>query len=336
MRSILPVFILMSIIHSAMALDLHQEINLKGEWLFEIGDNPDFRKPDFNDSKWERIVVPSLWENEGFPGYDGYAWYRIKFTIPAKLSKEKLYLKLGRIDDVDEVYLNGEFIGSTGSFPPNYKTAWNVKRIYALNNKLIRFGQKNTIAVRVLDFGGGGGISDGHIGIFSRSDIIDLAINLKGMWKFIPGDAPSYSQPLFDDSKWQSIQVPANWEDQGFPKLDGIAWYRKKISIPHALQEKKLILLAGKINDIDEVYFNGTLIGRTGEFPKNADNHYGDYKNKYKIERAYFIPPSLIHSGPNTIAIRVLDVGNRGGIYSGYVGITTRDEYLKYSHRKRK
>jgi len=90
-----------------MAMDLEKVIDLKGEWRFEIGDNQDFARPNFNDSKWEKMKVPSRWEDQGFPGYDGYAWYRISFKAPQKMQTHHLYLKLGRIDDVDRVYLNG-------------------------------------------------------------------------------------------------------------------------------------------------------------------------------------------------------------------------------------
>ena len=31
--------------------------NLKGYWRFEIGDNPAWSEPDFNDESWEEIYV---------------------------------------------------------------------------------------------------------------------------------------------------------------------------------------------------------------------------------------------------------------------------------------
>ncbi|MBN2010208.1 beta galactosidase jelly roll domain-containing protein [candidate division KSB1 bacterium] len=334
MKYALFLLILFLTIKPVIAVDFHKEIDLAGEWLFEIGDDMAYMQPGYDASKWERINVPSFWENEGFPGYDGYAWYRIKVNIPSKFAKQQLFLKLARIDDIDETYLNGVKIGNTGIFPPNYETAWNIKRIYPINNKIIHFDQDNVIAVRVYDRQLGGGIVDGDVGIYSRTDILNLKIDLAGDWKFRPGDDKAFAQSDYIDDKWNAIHAPAYWEERGYPDLDGIAWYRKTTKIPKKLAASKLILMLGQIDDADEVYFNSVIIGHTGAFSE-ADKY--DLKKHASLEeRAYFIPPYLIKPDKNVIAIRVMDAGNQGGIYNGYIGITTRDEYMKYSKRKKK
>ena len=314
---------------------LKLEVDLRGEWRLEIGDDPRYKDPNFDDSTWERIAVPSTWENEGFPGYDGYAWYRTRFVVPAELKGKRLYLRLGRVDDVDQVFLNGKYLGGKGSFPPRFKTAWDDRRTYKIPPGMLHFGGENVLAVRVYDAGGAGGIVDGPVGIFSRLDVLKLALNLKGPWKFRTGDKPEWKRPGLDDSQWPTIEVPSCWEKQGYRDYDGVAWYRKHVVIPDTLARHKLILMLGKINDIDEAYFNGTEIGHTGRFPQGEEPAH--YKDKKKVERAYFIPPFLIRPGKdNVIAVRVLDVGKYGGIYEGYIGLATRGEYLKYIRRKRK
>ncbi|MBC8185293.1 beta galactosidase jelly roll domain-containing protein [candidate division KSB1 bacterium] len=320
---------------SSVAMDLEKVIDLKGEWRIEIGDNQDFARPNFNDSNWEKIQVPSRWEDQGFPGYDGYAWYRISFKAPHKMQTDHLYLKLGRIDDVDRVYLNGVFIGGRGVLPPNYRTAYNIKRCYPLPEGIIKPGRINVLAVKVYDKHGAGGIYKGNIGIYSRKDYVNLSIDLSGKWIFSAGDFSKNSSPVLNTKKWKNILVPARWEDEGYPDLDGFAWYRKRVVIKSSLASSKLILMLGKINDIDAVYFNGTLIGSTGNFnvkDLKKENLAGEY---YKKERAYFIPPTLIKANrENLIAVRIFDFGNKGGIYEGDVGIVTRDEYLRHQQRK--
>jgi beta-galactosidase/beta-glucuronidase len=98
--------------------------SLKGSWQFSIGVNEEWVSPKFNDSDWETIKAPSPWENQGYNGYNGYAFYRKKINIPSNYKGRMLYLNMGYIDDVDEVYLNGHKIGSTGGFPPDYNTAY--------------------------------------------------------------------------------------------------------------------------------------------------------------------------------------------------------------------
>ena len=36
-----------------------------------------------------------------------------------------------------------------------------------------------------------------------------------------------WQDPSLDDSNWAEINAPGKWEKQGYPKLDGVAWYRK-------------------------------------------------------------------------------------------------------------
>ncbi|MBN1999277.1 glycoside hydrolase [candidate division KSB1 bacterium] len=319
---------------SLAAMDLKKEVELECRWRIEIGDDEAYKNPRYNDSHWEGTKVPNSWENEGFPGYNGYAWYRISFEIPKRLKGKKLYLKLGRIDDVDTAYLNGNVVGSSGSYPPDYQTAYQVDRLYPVDEKFINFGRINVLAVRVFDDHGEGGIVRGDCGLYSRKDIIHLEIDMNGYWAFMPGDEADWKSTDFNDTKWHEILVPAEWEDRGFRELDGIAWYRKNVRISRKLAKEKLILLLGKINDVDEVYFNGVLIGQTGRFPTEKDD--GDIQDKKKIDRAYFIPPDAIRPGrDNLVAVRVYDAGRTGGIFDGDVGITTREEYLRFTKRNK-
>ncbi|MBD3274200.1 MAG: glycoside hydrolase, partial [Candidatus Marinimicrobia bacterium] len=265
-------FLLLLVPVFALPMDLKQELDLEGEWRFEIGDDLSYALPDFNHSDWETIQVPNAWENEGFPGYDGFAWYRKSFELNSSIDNRHLYLKLGRIDDTDAVYLNGVLIGQNGSFPPEYRGAWNVKRIYKIPPEVIRHHRENIIAIRVYDGHEAGGITHGNVGLYSRVDVINMAIDLSGNWYFHPGDNSEWSDPNIDLADWKQINVPAKWERQGYPDLDHFAWYRKSVTISRKLAQEKLILLLGKINDLDQVFFNGELIGETGEMPQWDDD----------------------------------------------------------------
>ena len=101
--------------------DWEKFVNLKGYWKFSIGDDLNWSKTSYNDDNWEEIKVPSPWEDEGFHGYNGYAWYRKHFEFRGEIPSNVVYLSLGAVDDVDQAYVNGNLVGSTGSFPPNYQ-----------------------------------------------------------------------------------------------------------------------------------------------------------------------------------------------------------------------
>ena len=67
----------------AAAEDWKAVLDLRGKWKFELGDDANRASVAFDDSKWAEIFVPSPWEDEGYPGYDGYAWYPQTFPAAA-------------------------------------------------------------------------------------------------------------------------------------------------------------------------------------------------------------------------------------------------------------
>ncbi len=315
-----------------IANSLTRILDLKGKWKFSIGDNKEWINENFNDADWESIYVPSAWEDQGFYGYDGFAWYRKRFFISSEQENNELYLYLGYVDDVDEVYVNGNLVGSTGSFPPNYSTAYNTFRKYYLPKEYLHFDKTNVISVRVYDAQLSGGIVNGDIGIYAETNSIPFEYNFQGSWKFKTGDNIGYKDPLYDDNTWRSIMVPKYWEDQGYNDYDGYAWYRKKFFVAGNYNNEKIVVILGKIDDFDEAYLNGTYIG-----PLKKINEYSDDdNNRYTELRVYYIDGKLlIPDKTNVIAVRVFDKGGLGGIYEGPVGIIKLKEFLKYWRSKK-
>jgi hypothetical protein len=319
------IFILLLFICSIFARDGREKIDLRGEWLFTVGDNKEYANPHYSDHDWEKIPVPGKWEDYGYPGYDGFAWYRTTFYLPEEFSNTNLTLQAGMIDDVDQVYLNGHFIGGKGELPPDYVTAYNVLRIYNLPKKYLNYDNKNFLAIRVYDEEGEGGIVSGKIAIYPENILSSLS-ELSGNWKFKIGDNQRWSEMNYDDLDWDNIVVPATWEIQGYSQYDGFAWYRKKVVIKNSYENEKYILLIGKIDDVDEVYFNGVKIGQWGKFPREM---YNEYNQRYwNRRRVYPINPEVINWGKeNLIAVRVYDCGGFGGIYEGPVRLISYNQY---------
>lgn len=304
-------------------------INLKGSWKYAVGDDFGRAKPSYDDSDWETVYAPSSWENEGFHGYNGYAWYRRTFNASSILKNRTITLKLGRIDDVDEVYLNGNLIGSTGTFPPNYNTAYFAWREYHVPQKYLNIGGENVIAIRVYDSELEGGIIEGDLGFYEMKGVMQLDFDLAGQWSFTTGDDIEWRLKSYDDTDWDKIFVPAKWEQQIGEDYDGFAWYRLSFNIPQSLKGKKFVFVIGKIDDIDEAYLNGKLIGSTGNMNREPINF--NKNNEYQQTRGYFIPDDLLEFGKeNVIAVRVYDGYKDGGIYSGPIGLIEQSKYTKY------
>jgi cephalosporin-C deacetylase len=147
----------------------------------------------------------------------------------------------------------------------------------------------------------------------SQKEVFILSAN-QG-WVFSPGDSLLWAQPGFNDSSWVKIDITRPWEDQGFKEYDGFGWYRQQIDIPASFEKQMnknggLLITFENADDADQCYFNGTLVGSTGEMPP-------EYVSKYGVKRKYQVAPELVKPGvKNLIAVRVYDGGGGGGLIS--------------------
>lgn len=317
MKNQLTILILL-IFNIVTAQDYQEVINLRGEWKFTIGDHASFKDNKSDDFFKDRIKVPGNWESQGFQGYNGFAWYKKEFFVPKELKKYNLIIDLGNIDDVDETFLNGKLIGATGTFPPNYKTAYNSHRIYYLPKESIKFGATNYLCIRVYDSEVYGGILRGDISIKKNMSSYPIDIDLAGSWDFYTNNSKCP----------EKILVPAEWENQGYKNYNGKATYTKEFYVDESFAKKSTVIIIGKIDDSDRVYVNGKLVGSMGNFRHR--NHYDEH---LKL-RNYYLQENTLKVGKNVIKIEVYDFGGRGGIYKGPVGITSQDKYIMFWNEK--
>jgi sialate O-acetylesterase len=313
--------------------DLRKIVNLEGYWKFSVGDMQGWYEKNFDDSDWDELRVPGKWEDQGYRDYNGYAWYRRKFRMNNINPDETIYLLLGRIDDVDEVYINGKKLAGMGNFPPdNYVTAYYIDRRYIIPSGYLNINGSNTIAIRVFDEYWDGGILSNPVGIYTDEDNQFLDYRISGQWKFHLGDNKQWKSVTYNDELWTLIDVPSSWEQQGFSDYDGYAWYRKEFTITSNIAKKDLYLSLGKVDDIDYVYLNGEFIGSVYDLKK--DHEYKRKGYEYNARRVYKIPGGLLKpNGKNLIAVRVYDATMRGGIFEGPIGFMTEENYERYKRK---
>ncbi|HNM04994.1 MAG TPA: 7TM diverse intracellular signaling domain-containing protein, partial [Leptospiraceae bacterium] len=128
--------------------NLDTTARLKGNWLFQKSDNPEWKQPNFDDSGWQRKSLPDYGKDSSSKSY-GYFWYRCHIFLKNKDSKSlNLAVNLGVLRDADEVYFNGTLIGSTGKFSPSLIPETEKERVYSIPDSILLEG-KNVLAVRV-------------------------------------------------------------------------------------------------------------------------------------------------------------------------------------------
>lgn len=131
---------------------------------------------DYDDSAWKPIPVPGAWERNGYAGLDGVVWLRTTFNVTDNANSAPAVLSLGPIDDDDITWINGREVGRTSGYA--------VPRRYDIPAGVLHAGS-NTIAIRVTDYSGDGGVTGGSapptltVGGASQS--------LAGTWKFRVG-----------------------------------------------------------------------------------------------------------------------------------------------------
>jgi len=139
-----------------------------------------YAKPDFDDSKWKTMALPQQWEKAGL-NIDGVVWFRKTIDLPAGWEGQTLKLSLGPIDDGDTTYVNATQVGQTAA---SNRGGWERPRNYNVHNSLVKKG-KLTLAVRVVDLSGEGGIWGKPEQLtLSRADGKGEAMSLAGDWKY--------------------------------------------------------------------------------------------------------------------------------------------------------
>jgi serine phosphatase RsbU (regulator of sigma subunit) len=93
-------------------------------------------------------------------------------------------------------------------------------------------------------------------------------VALDGPWQFHLGDDPGWAAPEIDDSHWEQLTAYLPWDAQGHWGYDGFAWYRRSIAIvPRLAAAEEVSVLVPATGDAYEVYWNGALVGRSGNLP---------------------------------------------------------------------
>jgi sialate O-acetylesterase len=107
-------------------------------------------------------------------------------------------------------------------------------------------------------------------------------------------------------SGWQT--APANlgdWRYWGVAELKsftGLVWFRTHLMLSAAQANAANRIDLGAINQVDETWINGHVIGNT--FGYNAD-------------RSYNIMPGVLHAGDNVLVINALSTYGSGGLLQG-------------------
>lgn len=188
-----------------------------------------FKAADFDDSTWPELPVPGLWE-QSVENFDGVVWLRKTVVISAGQVGKPAMLELARIDDSDETFVNGTWVGGM-------KDKYNGKRVYPVSAGLLKEG-KNLIAIRVEDTGGGGGIygTGDEVKITIGADVLPLASKWKYQVETVFEASSSNSGNIGNPNDYPTLLFNAMVHPLTFLGIKGVIWYQGENNANRAYQ----------------------------------------------------------------------------------------------------
>ncbi len=155
--------------------------------------------------------------------------------------------------------------------------------------------------------------------------------------KFSVGDKPEWAQPAFNDSSWATLRLDSDWSRQGYRNSNAYGWYRLHVVIPSSLKggiTRDILFDMGPIDDTDETWLNGHLVGKTGRNPGEK----GGFDGKWNVPRRYVVSPEWVRwDQENIIAVRVYNGADPGGFYTRpvHVGKPELKDYVSLRLNRR-
>ena len=159
------------------ALEKNEEIQTK--WYSRLNETDaglnqatKWYEPSLSLKSWDSLQLPFWYKNSSLAQHIGSVWFQKEIELKEAQLKGENLLRLGRVIDKDETFVNGVKVGEiTYQYPP---------RRYTLNKGILKAG-KNRISVRVTNTGERGGfLDDKPYFLITETDSIPLS----GYWKY--------------------------------------------------------------------------------------------------------------------------------------------------------
>ena len=285
------------------------------------------------DSVFHQINLPGSIDfiSDKHKDFNGSILFRKTIDI-RDIDNNYSFIVEGGIDDYDATYLNGHLIGTT--------LLYNSPREYVIPKDMLKYGE-NIFEIKFHDASGFGGFKGRMYLKSENGNIISISgtweyniVGYKGLDDILFSNNPNlsinpltwnlelkrnlYSSYEFDDFFWESTDMPVFIKDiyNTGTDLNGIFWFRKEIIIKD-IERDYMIFIPKGIDDSDEVYFNGTLVGGA---------------NCFNCPRSYIVKKELLKKGKNIVAILISDTNGDGGILSPILLYATNRKTNSFSN----
>lgn len=194
-----------------------------------------YASANYDDSLWKDVSVPG--ELDGaFSLHDGVFWLRRTFETPGGLIGRDAELSLGRIDDYDAVFLDGQYVGGTVQ-----RNAIRAQRTYTIDKRLMTVG-RHALAVRIYDLAGTAGVLGRPADVRLRSGKHELVLG--GTWKAAIGAPAAMLAPPSEAVDFNASTPSSIYNAMIAPltpfRFAGVVWYQGESNRRRAAQYTRL------------------------------------------------------------------------------------------------
>ncbi len=256
----------------------------------------------YKPSHWRNINIPGYWADQGLKGLNGVVWYRRYINLPSSLISYDAKVFLGRIVDADELFINGQKIGSTGYQYP--------QRRYNIPKGVLKEG-KNLFVIRVTNnLGKGGFVPDKPYALVAGTDTVDL----KGYWQYKVGTSflPGEYKDTF--SSLPQNQPTALYNGMIAPikryGIKGVLWYQGEANTGNPVMYDRL--LPALMHDWRKQFHNNDLPFIYVQLPGFMDYNYLPSESNWARLREAQLNSLKV---PNTAMVVGIDAGEWNDIH---------------------
>jgi hypothetical protein len=132
---------------SDLEKDRVQVTLLAGLWRFNAGDDARWAAAGFDDSDWPLLRADMGWNQQGYPAYAGFGWYRIPVNLPPRPMRLALFIPA--VGNSYQVFANGKLVGTSRGMPPSVGVISDYRRLFNIPESASEPGKPLVIAIRV-------------------------------------------------------------------------------------------------------------------------------------------------------------------------------------------
>ena len=103
----------------------------------------------------------------------------------------------------------------------------------------------------------------------------DRPAEIGGLWKYSPGDDPTWAAPDFDDGGWILASPLIKNGGHDLEGWQGVGWFRRWVHLDSGLAAEGLALVHMQFG-ASEIYVDGRLVQRYGRIAAAAEEEYTD------------------------------------------------------------